>query len=73
MITIGQKNDSEENVLLEELLTESGSKRSPSDNGRYEFSFTPQEKGTYRIAFLIEKVGDTRLDKPLILSATQEV
>ncbi len=66
IITIGQKNNGEENVLLEELLTQSG-------NGAYEFSFTPQEKGTYRIAFLIENVGDTRLEKPLILSAAQEV
>lgn len=66
IITLGQKNDGEENVLLEELLTQSG-------NGAYEFSFTPQEKGTYRIAFLIEKVGDTQLEKPLILSAAQEV
>lgn len=66
IITIGQTKDGEENVLLEELLTQSG-------DGAYEFSFTPQKKGTYRIAFLIEKLGDTRLEKPLILSAAQEM
>ena len=66
IVTIVQRSNGEENVLLDEILTQ-------SDNGAYEFSFVPQEKETYHIAFLIERVGDTQLEKPLILSADQEM
>lgn len=66
IITLGEQEEGIEHVLLEEILT-------PSTDGRYEFSFTPHAKGFYHITFLVEQLGDTNMEKPFILSATQEV
>jgi len=56
-----------ENILIiQEMLT-------PFEAGIYAYSFTPRETGQLHLTFLVERLGDSTLNKPLMFTATQEV
>ena len=66
IITVAKREGGAENVILEERL-------SPTKNGEYNYSFTPHDSGVYHITFLIEQLGNTVLEKPVILSGAHRV
>jgi len=46
---------------------------SPSNEGKYEYSFPVHEKGLYTIAFVVEQLDESLLKMPIILSSEQTV
>lgn len=65
-IRVKNANSTRSDAIVEKLL-------SVSNDSTFKFSFSPSEKGVYDIEFLIEELGNVPLEKPLTLSARQEI